>query len=43
MSVQAIENDYSQSEGDLKDAEDKPDPDIKLSSMLVSPCTVQVP
>ena len=39
MSVlQAIEDDYSHSEGELQDAEEKPDPDIQLGSELICSC-----
>lgn len=37
--AQAIEDDYSQSEGELQDAEEKPDPDIKLGSKLIYSAT----
>ena len=37
--LQVIEDDYSLSEGELKEAEEKPDPDIQLGSELpCSPC-----
>lgn len=33
--LQAIEDDYSHSEGELQDAEEKPNPDIQLGSELI--------
>ena len=38
MRLQAIEDDYSHSEGELQDAEEKPNPDIELGSKLSHSC-----